>query len=677
MRIDTALPRPVRHIENLWIPLADGTRLAARAWLPEDAERDPVPAILEYIPYRKRDYMRGRDQSMHPWFAGHGYAAVRVDMRGSGESDGLMHDEYTKQEHDDALEVIAWLARQPWCTGKVGMMGKSWGGFNALQVAARRPPALSAIVTVMSTDDRYADDIHYLGGCLLNDNLMWGTVMLIFSARPSDPAIVGDGWRAQWQERLEANPFLPDPWLRHQRRDAYWKHGSVCEDFAAIRCPVFAVGGWADGYSNAVFRLLAGLEVPRKGLVGPWAHLYPQDGVPGPAIGFLQECKRWWDHWLKGEANGVMDEPSLRVWQQDWAPPAGFHAAMPGRWVAEPAWPSPRIRPRTLHVDAHGLDDAAGPERALTHRSPETVGLAGGDFSGFAIVGDMPMDQRADDGGSLVFDGAPLDAAVAILGAPVVDLTLAVDRPSAFVAVRLCDVAPDGQVARVTYGLANLTHRDNHGTVVPIVPGQRMTIRVQLNDASHVFAAGHRIRLAVSTAYWPLVWPSPRPVTLTLLAGASHVTLPVRAADPADDRLRAFDPPACAPRLRTTVVRPGRYERTIRHDLATGEVAYRVFSDGGLFDGAAETLIDEIGLTLGHTIDRVLTIHPDDPLCASHRIEHDYLMARGDWRIHLKARTRMWSDASTFHMVAELDAYEGEARVFSREWTSAIPRDGM
>ena len=212
MSIVTTFPRAVRHIENLWIPLADGTRLAARLWLPEDADRDPVPAIVEYIPYRKRDYMRGRDQAMHPWFAGHGYAAVRVDMRGSGESDGVMLDEYTRQEHDDAVEVIAWLAAQPWCTGKVGMMGISWGGFNALQVAARRPPALKAIITLCSTDDRYADDIHYLGGCLLNDNLMWGTVMLIFSARPPDPAIVGADWRAAWLARLEANPFLPEIW---------------------------------------------------------------------------------------------------------------------------------------------------------------------------------------------------------------------------------------------------------------------------------------------------------------------------------------------------------------------------------------------------------------------------------------------------------------------------------
>ena len=181
----------VTVVEHFFIPMKDGVRLAARMWLPADAEHAKAPALLEYIPYRKRDGTRARDEPMHGWFAAHGYAAVRVDMRGSGESDGHMADEYLAQELSDACEVIDWLSRQSWCTGRVGMMGKSWGGFNALQTAALRPPALKAIITVCSTDDRYADDIHYMGGALLNDNLWWGTIMLAFQARPPDPELVG------------------------------------------------------------------------------------------------------------------------------------------------------------------------------------------------------------------------------------------------------------------------------------------------------------------------------------------------------------------------------------------------------------------------------------------------------------------------------------------------------
>ncbi|TMJ94192.1 MAG: CocE/NonD family hydrolase, partial [Actinobacteria bacterium] len=252
MRVKRDFPRAVRVIQHAWIPLSDGCRLAARIWLPEDAEEDPVPALLEYIPYRKNDATATRDARMHPYFAGHGYGAARVDLRGSGDSDGILLDEYLEQEQDDALEVIAWLAAQPWCTGRVGIIGKSWGGFNGLQIAARRPPELGAVVTVASTDDRYADDVHYMGGCLLgSDMLSWASAMLAFNARPPDPAVVGERWREQWLERLERTPPFVEAWLAHQRRDAYWRHGSVCEDYAMIECPVYAVGGWADAYTNA------------------------------------------------------------------------------------------------------------------------------------------------------------------------------------------------------------------------------------------------------------------------------------------------------------------------------------------------------------------------------------------------------------------------------------------
>jgi putative CocE/NonD family hydrolase len=343
MEIVDEFLRPVREIENVFIELADGCRLAARIWLPADAEGDPVPAILEYLPYRKRDGTSQRDALTHPYVAGHGYACVRVDMRGNGESDGLMLDEYSLQEQDDALEVIGWIARQPWCIGAIGMIGISWGGFNGLQVAARRPPALKAVITLCSTDDRYADDIHFMGGCLLNDNLSWASTMFAYSSRPPDPALLGERWRELWLHRLENTVLLVDEWLRHQRRDRQWRHGSVCEDFDAIQCPVYAVGGWADGYSNAIPRLLAGLTVPRKGLIGPWAHRYPHFATPGPQIGFLQECLRWWDHWLKGIDTGIMAEPLYRVWMQESAPPQAHYDERPGRLVAEPSWPSPNI----------------------------------------------------------------------------------------------------------------------------------------------------------------------------------------------------------------------------------------------------------------------------------------------------------------------------------------------
>lgn len=269
MRTVETFQHKVTEQADMGIVLSDGCRLSARVWMPEDAEKNPVPAILEFLPYRKRDGTTARDNLTHPYFAGHGYACLRVDMRGNGDSEGLMEDEYSEQELADACEVIKWITAQPWSTGKVGMMGISWGGFNSLQVAALQPEALKAIITLCSTDDRYADDIHYKGGLLLNENLGWGATMLAYSSRPPDPAHVGEKWREMWLDRLENEPFLPAVWLKHQTRDDYWKHGSVCEDFSAIKAATLAIGGWGDAYKNAVPRLMQGITAPVKGSSAP------------------------------------------------------------------------------------------------------------------------------------------------------------------------------------------------------------------------------------------------------------------------------------------------------------------------------------------------------------------------------------------------------------------------
>ena len=486
--IVTDFPRAVREIEHTLIPLSDGTKLAARIWLPEDAPQDPVPAILEYLPYRKRDGTYERDALTHPYLAGHGYAAVRVDIRGCGESDGLLFDEYARQEQDDALEVIAWLASQPWCNGAVGMMGISWGGFNGLQVAARRPPALKAIITLCSTDDRYRDDVHFMGGALLTATFGWASFFFGSMCRPPDPVLVGERWRAMWLERLRNIPLFLEPWVRHQRRDAYWKHGSICEDYSAIQCAVYAVGGWTDGYTNTIPRLLAHLRVPRKGLIGPWAHNYPHFAFPGPQIGFLQEALRWWDHWLKGIDTGVMDEPMLRAWMTDSVRPAPYHQELPGRWIAESSWPPPETTMHRLFLTDDGLLPHGG---VLTPRdvcSSQTIGKDAGSWCPFGRGSDQAGDQRDDDAGSLLFETAALDDTIEILGAAIVTLDIVCDKAMANLAVRLCDVHPDGASLRVTYGILNLTRRD--GTARPeaaaaasLLSGAHRTQRCGLGDS--------------------------------------------------------------------------------------------------------------------------------------------------------------------------------------------------
>jgi uncharacterized protein len=676
MRVVDQFPHEVVEEARLRIPMSDGVHLAGRLWRPADSDERPVPAVLEFIPYRQRDLTSVRDSMHHPYLAGHGFAGVRVDLRGSGDSEGVLTDEYLERELRDAEEVLAWLAAQPWCNGRTGMMGISWGGFNALQVAARRPPSLGAIVAVSFTDDRYADDVHYMGGCLLTDNLSWASTMLAYNSCPPDPEVVGERWRELWHERLRGSGLWLAEWLRHQHRDDYWRHGSVCEDYAAIQVPVLAASGWADGYTNAVFRLLAALDVPRKGLVGPWSHKYPHLGQPGPAVGFLQELVRWWDHWLCGADNGVMDEPMLRIWMQDSVPPSTAYAERPGRWVGEASWPSPQVGPVVHPLGDHRILDpdqqpAEVPE-PLRVSSPLSVGQFAGKWCSYNAPPDLPYDQREEDGGSLVFDGAVLTERLEILGTPVVDLEFAVDRPTAMVAVRLSDVAPDGRATRISYGLRNLTHRDGHEHPSALVPGERHRVRVVLNAMAQALPPGHRLRLAFSTSYWPLAWPAPEPVVLTVFPGSSSLVLPVRP-DPGPAELPVPDPgePEAARPIDTTPLVPGRERWVVTRDLADYVSALEVVKDLGV------VRIDGIDLELTRRADERYSWVGDDVGSVRGEVTWTMRFARGEWAVETRTRTVLTSTATDFRLHAQLDAYEGDERVFAHSWRLAIPREHL
>jgi uncharacterized protein len=672
MRVRTEFPRPVRVIDHTWIPMPDGVRLSARIWLPEDAESDPVPAILEYIPYRKDDATAVRDAGMHPYFAGHGYAAVRVDIRGSGNSEGILEDEYLPREQDDGVEVLRWLASQPWCTGAVGMIGKSWGGFNSLQIAAHAPPELQAVVSVCSTDDRYADDVHYLGGCVFGSFMLsWASTMLAFNARPPDPAVVGERWRELWLERLEMTPPFIEAWLTHQRRDDYWRQGSVCEDYGAIRCHIYMVGGWADGYPSAILRFLAGYAGPRKGLIGPWGHLYPHDGLPGPAIGFLQEALRWWDHWLKGIDTGIMDEPMLRVWMHDAVPPRPSYEERPGRWVAETAWPSPDIVTRRFAMTPGGLDDEPGEPVGLGFRGSQAHGLDSGTWVAWGTAVDFAPDQRVEDGRSFCFTSAPLHGRVEMLGFPEVTLALASDRPCGLIAARLCDVAPSGASTLVTFGVLNLSHRESHERPTPLVPGRAEQVTLRLKATSYAFPPGHRIRLALSPTFWPWAWPSPDPATLTVSTGGhSALLLPVRPPRPEDELLPPFEEPEGPQPLAIETVEPGRVGRTVRHDLATGR-----------WELAADLVYFGSFRIVGNGLEHrergrdTFAIVEGDPLSAEARSQWSISVGRRDWRTRVETSSRMTADAESFRVTNSLDAYEREARVCAKTWAFAVPRD--
>lgn len=661
MTIRTDFPCRIIEHEDMGIPMPDGCRLSARVWMPEDAATTPVPAVLEYIPYRKRDGTLPRDEMMHPYVAGHGYACVRIDMRGNGDSEGLMSDEYTQVEMDDAVAVIDWLSRQPWCSGAVGMMGKSWGGFNCLQAAFNQPPALKAVISVCSTTDRFADDIHWKGGCLLGENFGWGAVMLSFSSRPPDPLLRPD-WRQMWLERLANEPWLAPRWAALQERGAFWKHGSVCEDYARMTVPVLVWGGWADNYMNTVAHLVENVPAPCKGIVGPWVHQYPHTAVPGPQVGFLQEAVRWWDRWLKGIPNGAEDDPAYRAYMLHSAPPDSSAKHRAGHWVAED-WPSPRVTERTLALGQGVLADGGAGGISVTVATPQHLGLHAGEFFPMGLNAEMPGDQQGDDALSVCFDGAVLDGPLDLLGAAEVRLTVASDRPLGFVVARLCDVAPDGSSVRIAHGMLNLCHRDSREAPQPMVPGQAVEVAFRLDQMAYRLAAGHRLRLALSNSYWPFVWPSPEQGSLTVTGGS--LTLPVHTGG-----APGWTPPPAehATPWKHRVLRPGKTRRFIEEDLIAGTRALVVEDDLG----DAENLTH--GLCSGETMSERWEIRPDDPLSARAVHVWEQRLSRGDWRVRTLAEAEMTGSAAELRMQARLRAWEGETLVFEREWDERVPR---
>ena len=677
MRFRHHFPRSVA-VHEVWIPMPDGVRLHARIWLPDNAKTDQVPALLEYLPYRKGDWTAHRDHARHAWYAGHGYASARVDIRGTGNSEGLGTDEYSETELNDGLAVIQWLATQEWSTGNVGMFGISWGGFNSLQLAALAPEPLKAIVTVCSSDDRYTNDVHYLGGAVLGvDMVAWAGTMLAFNSRPPDPSVVGAGWREQWRQRIEAIEPFATTWLSHQERDAYWRRGSVNEDYSAIKAAVFAVGGFADPYRDTVLRLVQNLPGPVHGLLGPWAHRYPDiESPPGPAIGFLQETLQWWEHWLKGAENDVPDWPAIRTYLQDAVPPATVYETRPGRWLESPSWPPPELSTHRLAAADLDASQPVDDHGWIPLRSPQHTGLDAGRYFPFGNPCDLPPDQRSEDGRSLTFDTPPLDSPLAMLGNAQAHVRLQSSTARANLIVRLCDVAPDGSSTCVTRGVLNLTKRDGWERADDLVPEQTYDVDVSLCAGSYVFPPGHRLRVALSSSYWPWVWPTPHDGQLLIDPAHSYLEIPKLPPElTGSTRLSAayFDEPENAaplPSVEVEPLEPGEPpgpERLISHDVATGE--WRLTFDPGY----SQTKYFADGLIYDeHALERY-SIGPN-PLSAAARSDWRISIRREEWATNLEVSTRVQATAENFIIASRVHATDADGVVASREWLDEVPR---
>jgi hypothetical protein len=556
------------------------------------------------------------------------------------------------------------------------MRGISWGGINALQIAAMRPPELKAIMPMGCVVDRYTDDAHYMGGGYGEQNMGWGTSFKGHMAAPPDPQVVGDKWEALWRQRLEATPEIMRTWSTHQTYDAYWKRGSIATDYAAITCPVYVVDGWGDPYENVIGELLQNLKVPRKGLIGPWGHIFPNLATP-LGLDWPYEEVRWWQQWLEGVDTGIMEEPMLRVYMMYKADSEAFPEEVPGRWVAESTWPSPRTRTSNFYFDAgNRLSPQAGSREHVKYVGDKIVGLTKPQW----VYGrPTEFEQSPDDRNSLLFDSAPLEHDLEILGYPIAKIRVSADVPVAQLGVRLTEVTPDGKSWLVSYSALNLTRRESMEHPSALKPGEFYDVDVPLYMIARRFKKGSRIRMAISENLWPLIWPSPQIATLNIALGASHLVLPVR---PVPSKEAPFTitvihaPPAKLSAhgyanglqwVKTPSAASSGAQMPTRD--ATGRIRY------DRDEPPTATVISAVGTTSTVASKRIIEITEGDPNSCRMMLDHMNRWQRGDWDCTIQFGADLTSTADEFHLKEWVVAKKGDVEIFRREAPSTRDRE--
>ncbi len=642
------------------IPMPDGVQLAATLYMPENLEPgERVPALLEYLPYRKDDDQLVEDYSHHAYFARHGYVGARVDIRGFGNSGGQPPTrEYSAQEQEDGERVIAWLARQPWSNGNVGMLGISWGGFNSIQMAMRRPPALKAILAVAATEALFTEDVHYIDGVLHVDE--FEVAMDLDQGRSGAPDFAIDA--ETLKSRMDSTPWSLD-YFRHQRDGAFW-HDPVrrLEDIAI---PCFLIGGFQDGYRNSIVRMLDRVPAPVHAWVGPWNHDYPNTSVYGPRVEWRDQAVRWFDHWLKGIDNGVESDPRLVVYEQRSHPPGAEPQEVPGEWRAE-SWPPEGLKPLSLYL-APNHELLASPGAAAVDQLAYVP--AAGAEAGF-WWGELLGDQRGADAYSLTYDSAPLEKDLAMLGRVRVRLLASANAALADWFVRLEDVAEDGRVTAITGAGLNGAQRASLRHPEPLVPGTEYPLELELYFSSWVWPAGHRIRVAVSNAQWPMFWPTPHLMTTTLRLGGSAGSAIVLPTVPVHGRA----PPAFA--------RPGPI------DAAPGVTHNGYYAWPGSWKLERDEIAGRSTVTWTGTsslrfpwgsfehrerlVYRIEDAHPDR---ASAEGEAESIERLKDRTLTYRGHLSFTGDASTFHYGYTRELSQDGAVLRTRSWQEDIPRD--
>ncbi len=660
------------RIERGELVMADGVALAATYFLPVEATpagRAPrrFPVLLELLPYRKDDSFYLRDLPHHALWAHRGFASVKVDVRGTGASAGRAPDrEYSDAELDDAVEIIRQLAAMPWSNGKVAMWGISWGGFNAYQVALRRPPGLFAIVAVHAADDLYRDSIDFLDGILHVDP--YHLQIHHENGLPATPGYALDA--AFFRDRFDVRPWIFDH-LAERDDGAFWRPSIRLAEGARLELPTYAIGGLLDGYRDFPLRLLERAMAPVRVDVGPWNHSWPHDGEPGPNYEWVDEADRFLRRFLvDGETPDATERRLLLFVRAGHAPDPGL-AATPGRWLETP-WPVPGATRRTLYATAAGRLTAAPPRRGSRRLVPRPgAGTAAGIW-----WGEPTGDQRGDDAESLVFDGAPLVAPIALAGRPHVHVSVSFDGPGAAdgrVVARLEDVDPEGRVALVTGAALAARHRRRADRPLAVPAGEPVALDFDLHATTWTFRPGHRVRLALSTAQFPMLWPAAGALGMTVRSGggprgATWLELPEMPLPTGPEP--TLPPPS--PRAARTDARwlecgegPDEVKRTV-HDLAAGTTRYETKT----------ACAWEIGeRRYRSTEENLWEVENAAPERARYFGRERHTIALEGGRVlALASELELTSDATSFHLRFQRALTENGAPVREREWRESYPR---
>ncbi len=666
--MNISAPCTFDDIEHVWIEMPDGIRLAARIWLPHEAAKAPVPAILEIIPYRKGDMVRARDERNHPYFAANGYACLRVDMRGSGDSEGLMGDMYEPNELFDTRHVLDWIAEQPWCNGRVGMFGTSWGGTASLQASLDAPKCLKAVIAVCATHDRYEDDIHHMGGCLLTDTIEWGATLPAILASPPCAETVGANWRQMWLERLEHLTFPLEAWVREEARGAYWRSGSVRFDSEMMTCPILAVGGWSDRYSNSVMSLADARPDKVWGIVGPWGHHYPDVGHPGPGMDFQRVALEWWNHWLKDTGQASLEWPKLQVWMREFDPPQDALERRNGHWVQSQA-PRDEGASFQFHLANGALtltetSDGDGADRVIPHDL--RVGQHSGDTGYFGRFGGLPLDQAADDAPALLYESSELTEDLVLFGAAEFAFKVKVDKHATQIALRINDVAPDGSVCRVVMAMRNLA-LDDMLDAPDGAPVCNHEFRVRFPTNAYRFKAGHKVRLALTASHWPLVWPSPAATKMYLQEIDAVLTLPTVSRDMRSAKCNLPEPSSPVTQERHTVVESERIQRTTE-ETEDGIVI------SSWHQAPIRVLHHDTQSTFGFQTRAEHKICGQNPLSAQSRFDHTLEYERPDGTARVQSWAAVRCDEEHFHVSGKVTVFWNNEQIFTRSWDPSIKR---